>query len=437
MFGCCIKRAASRVNTVAGDLLPVDDALARILAAVAPLPPEIVPLTEALGRVTADPVIARRTQPPVAVSAMDGYAVRGDDVGTAPTTLTRIGTSAAGNGFKGTVEPGQCVRIFTGAPVPQGADTIVIQEDTASDRDADGATVTVRETAKPGAYVRPAGLDFSVGDTGVRAGKRLTARDIGLAAGMNVPWISVHRRPRVAILATGDEIVRPGEEVGPDRIVSSNGYTLAALVRAIGGEPVDLGIAPDDAHALRSMARGARGADVLVTTGGASVGDHDLVQSALGSTEAGGAGLGSEALQVGFWRIAMRPGKPLIFGHLGDTPMLGLPGNPVSTVICAVIFLKPMLERMIGLPETATPLAEARLGRDLAANDQRQDYLRAKLEDAPDGSVIATPFPRQDSSMMSRLAAADSLIVRPPFDPARAKGDIVQIMRLSGDFLSI
>lgn len=417
---------------MAGDLLPVEDALARILAAVEPLPREIVPLTEALGRVTAEPITARRTQPPVAVSAMDGYAVRAADVGSLPAALTRIGTSAAGSGFQGPVGPGQCVRIFTGAPVPEGADTIVIQEDTDTERDADGATVTVREAGKPGTYVRPAGLDFSVGDVGVPAGKRLTARDIGLAAGMNVPWIGVHRRPRVAILATGDEIVRPGEEIGPDQIVSSNGYTLAALVRAIGGESVDLGIAPDDAHALRSMARGARGADVLVTTGGASVGDHDLVQSALGD-----AGLGSEALQVGFWRIAMRPGKPLIFGHLGETPLLGLPGNPVSTVICAVIFLRPMLERMIGLPGTAAPLVEAKLGSDLAANDQRQDYLRATLEEAPDGSVVATPFPRQDSSMMSRLAAADSLIVRPPFDAARAKGDTVRIMRLSGDFLSI
>jgi molybdopterin molybdotransferase len=220
--------------------------------------------------------------------------------------------------------------------------------------------------------------------------------------------------------------------LGADQIVSSNGYTLAALVRAIGGEPIDLGIAPDDADALRTMVRGARGADVLVTTGGASVGDHDLVQSALGDE-----GMGADALDVGFWRIAMRPGKPLIFGHLGATPLLGLPGNPVSTVVCALVFLRPMLEAMMGLPATAVPLTDAILATDLAENDRRQDYLRSTLHVNEDGATVATPFPRQDSSMMSRLAAAQSLIVRPPFDPARKAGDRVRILSLTGGFLSI
>ena len=417
---------------MAHDLLPVDDALARILSAVGPLPSEVIPLTEALGRVTAEPVTARRTQPPVAVSAMDGYAARAADLETCPVTLTRIGTSAAGAGFMRQLGDGHCVRIFTGAPVPEGADCIVIQEDVLIDRDEDGARVTIKEPVPSGTFVRPAGLDFKTGDVGVPAGRRMTARDVGLSAGMNVPWITVHRRPRVAILATGDEIVRPGEPVGPDQIVSSNGYTLAALVRAIGGEPIDLGIAPDDADALRTMVRGAHGADVLVTTGGASVGDHDLVQSALADE-----GMGPNALDIGFWRIAMRPGKPLIFGHLGATPLLGLPGNPVSTVVCAVVFLRPMLEAMMGLPSGPVALSDAILGSDLAENDKRQDYLRSTLHVTETGATIATPFSRQDSSMMSRLAAAQALIVRAPFDPARKAGDPVRILSLQGGFVSI
>lgn len=417
---------------MAHNLLPVDEALARILSAVGPLPSEVIPLTEALGRVTAEPITARRTQPPVAVSAMDGYAVRAVDLTACPVTLTRIGTSAAGSGFARTVKDGHCVRIFTGAPVPEGADCIVIQEDVSIDRDEDGARVTIKEPVASGTFVRPAGLDFKTGDAGVPAGRRMTARDVGLSAGMNVPWITVHRRPRVAILATGDEIVRPGEPLGPDQIVSSNGYTLAALVRAVGGEPIDLGIAPDESEALRAMARGARGADILVTTGGASVGDHDLVQSALGDE-----GMGGDALDIGFWRIAMRPGKPLIFGHLGSTPLLGLPGNPVSTVVCAAVFLRPMMEAMMGLPAGPAPLSDAILGSDLAENDRRQDYLRSTLHVNEAGISVATPFPRQDSSMMSRLAAAQSLIVRPAFDPAKKAGDPVRIMTLSGGFLSI
>ena len=249
---------------------------------------------------------------------------------------------------------------------------------------------------------------------------------------MNVPWIRVHRRPRVAILSTGDEIVRPGELTDPSRIVSSNAYALAAVVRAVGGEPVDLGIAPDDSDALRTLAAGARGSDLLVTTGGASVGSHDLVQSALGDTA-----LGADALKLGFWKIAMRPGKPLIFGHLGPVPMLGLPGNPVSTMVCATVFLRPALERLLGLPENSTALVEAVLAVDLKPNDRRQDYLRATSVPGPDGRRMVTPFDRQDSSMMSRLAGADCLVVRPPHDPARRRGDTVGILPLDGGFLSI
>lgn len=417
---------------MASDLLPVEDALDRILTALSPLPAEVVPISEALGRVTAEPILARRTQPPVAVSAMDGYAVRAADVATVPVTLRRVGSAPAGGGYAGTVGPGEAVRIFTGGPVPAGADAIVLQEDVDASAEADGAEIVVREGAPAGTFVRPAGLDFKTGDVGVPAGRRLSARDIGLAAAMNVPWVRVIRRPRVAILSTGDEIVRPGELDDPTRIVSSNAYALAAVVRAVGGEAVDLGIAPDDRDALRALAAGARGADLLVTSGGASVGRHDLVQEALGDGT-----LGADALKVGFWKIAMRPGKPLIFGHLGAIPMLGLPGNPVSTVVCATVFLRPALERMLGLPAGPTALAEAVLAVDLKENDRRQDYLRATSEPGPDGRRLVTPFVRQDSSMMSRLAEADCLVVRPPHDPARSRGATVSVLPLDGGFLSI
>ncbi len=414
------------------DLLPVADALARILAAMPTMPAETVSLTEALGRVTAEPILARRTQPPLDVSAMDGYAVRAADVADVPVTLRRIGAAPAGRAYDGEVGPGECVRIFTGGPLPAGADTVVIQEDVDAESEEDGATVTVREGAAAGTYVRPAGLDFRDGDLGIAAGRRLSARDIGLAATMNVPWIQVRRKPRVAILSTGDEIVRPGELTDPTRIVSSNAYALAAVVRAIGGEPVDLGIAPDDEGALRRIAAGARGADMLVTTGGASVGRHDLVQKALGD-----GAFGADALEVGFWKIAMRPGKPLIFGRFAGVPMLGLPGNPVSTVVCATVFLRPALETMLGMTEIGAREEDAVLAVDLKENDRRQDYVRASWERTESGSRAVRPFPRQDSSMMSRLAAADCLIVRPAHDPSRKAGDRVRILCLDGDFLSI
>lgn len=414
------------------DLLPVDEARRRILAAVPLMASEMVALTDALGRVTAEPIRARRTQPPVAVSAMDGYAVRAADVAAVPATLQRVGTAPAGGAFTGTVGAGECVRIFTGGPLPAGADTIVIQEDVDAASEQDGATVTVRESATAGTYVRPAGLDFNEGDLGIPAGRRLSARDIGLAATMNVPWLSVRRKPRVAILSTGDEIVRPGELTDPSRIVSSNAYALAAVVRAVGGDPVDLGIAPDDEGALKQIAAGARGADMLVTTGGASVGRHDLVQSALGAGE-----FGADALEVGFWKIAMRPGKPLIFGRFAGVPMLGLPGNPVSTVVCATVFLRPALETMLGLETVGAREEEAILAVDLKQNDRRQDYVRATWQTGDDGLKHVAPFSLQDSSMMSRLAAADCLIVRPAHDPSRKAGDRVRILCLDNDFLSI
>jgi len=280
----------------------------------------------------------------------------------------------------------------------------------------------VRETVVAGRYIRPAGLDFQQGSVGIAAGKRLSARDIGLAAAMNHPWLRVRRKPRIAILPTGDEIVRPGEPIGPNQIVSSNAFALGALIQAVGGEPVQLGIFPDDSDRIASAMRDIRTADLLVTTGGASVGDHDLVR----------AGLTPEGLTLDFWQIAMRPGKPLMFGKVAGTPMLGLPGNPVSTVVCAVLFLRPMIEAMLGLPREENGEETGQLAIDLPANDRRQDYLRAKLGRAADGAVTVTPMARQDSSMLSLLSSADALAIRPPNAPAARAGDSIRFIRFEG-----
>ena len=397
-------------------MIPVAEALARVLAPLSPLAAEQVGLAEAHGRVLAADLTARVTQPPAAVSAMDGYAVRAADVARVPVDLRCVGEAAAGGAHAGTVQPGEAVRIFTGAPVPDGADAIVIQEDTT----VEGARVTVRESVGAGRYVRPAGLDFTAGTVGLPAGKLLTARDIGLAAAMNRPWLAVRRRPRVAILGTGDEIVRPGDPIGANQIVSSNGFALAALVRACGGEPIDLGIAPDDLPKLEAMIEGAAGADLLVTTGGASVGDHDLVQAALKR----------RGLPLDFWQIAMRPGKPLMHARLtgaGGLSVLGLPGNPVSTLVCGLVFLRPALRRLLGL-STDADTGTARLAAALGANDRRQDYLRATSRREPDGTLVATTFTRQDSSMLSLVAKADCLVIRPPLAPPAEAGSTVEIL---------
>lgn len=401
-------------------MISVEEARRRVLAGLEVLPAEQVVLTDALGRVLAEDLVARTTQPPAAVSAMDGWAVRAADVARVPARLNVAGYVAAGKHFDGTLRPGQAVRIFTGAPVPDGADAIVIQEDA----DHDGDVVTVREGVAAGRYVRPAGLDFRAGDVGARAGTLMGPRTIGLAAAMNVPWLKVRRRPRVAILPTGDEIVMPGEPIGRSQIVSSNALALAAFVRQMGGEPIDLGIARDDRASLSALAAAARGCDLLVTTGGASVGEHDLIRSVLG--EAG--------LQLDFWQIAMRPGKPLMFGLLHGTPMLGLPGNPVSALVCAVLFLRPAMARLAGMDDLAPGEEQAILGADLGANDRREDYLRATLERGPDGVQRATPFSTQDSSNLSRLAAADCLVVRAPHAPPARRGDPVRIVPLAGMF---
>ncbi|MEM8587700.1 MAG: gephyrin-like molybdotransferase Glp [Pseudomonadota bacterium] len=396
-------------------MISVEDAKRRIFAAFHPLPAETVGLADAAGRVTAVPIAARRTQPWADLSAMDGYAVRGDDVAAAPVTLDVIASVPAGTHFDGPVGPGQCVRIFTGAPLPEGTDTIVIQEDT----EADGDRVTVNAATRQGVYVRPRGFDFSDGDELIPAGRLLTARDIGLAASMNHPWLKVHRRPRVAILATGDEIVMPGEPIGPDQIVSSNGPGLAALVEACGGVPVLLPVAQDNAASLHAAAAAARGMDLLITTGGASVGEHDLIREVLGR----------DGLEIDFWRIAMRPGKPLMFGAIDGVPVLGLPGNPVSSQVCALLFAVPALRLLQGLPAEDGVAEKARLGRDLPANDRRQDYLRSTLSVDDDGQLVATPFEKQDSSLLTLLAKADCLVVRPPHAHAIEAGCPVEIVR--------
>ena len=404
-------------------MLSVAEARARIIAAFHPLGREQVGLLNALGRVLAADVAARVTQPPAAVSAMDGYAVRAEDITQVPARLRVVGQAPAGGSYDDRVNAGQAVRIFTGGPLPAGADTIVIQEDAA----ADGDHVVVREGAPRGTYVRPAGLDFKAGDILLHKGRLLTARDIGIAAAMNVPWLAVTRRPRIAILATGDEVVMPGDPVGRHQIISSNGLSLAAFVTACGAEPIHLGIAPDDRAALKAMAQGAIGADLLVTSGGASVGDHDLVQAALGET----------GMQMDFWKIAMRPGKPLMFGSIGATRVLGVPGNPVSSLVCATMFLRPAIDTMLGRITEPEPQPTALLGRDLPENDSREDYLRSRLSRDAQGRLVATPFDRQDSSMLSFLSKADCLVVRAPRAPAIKAGAAVPIVPLAGGCLAI
>jgi len=399
-------------------MISVEEAQQRLIALVAPLGAEQVALPDALGRVLAEDVVARRTQPPWPVSAMDGYAVRAADVAKIPARLRVIGAVPAGQAYSGTVKPGEAVRIFTGARVPEGADCIVIQEDT----ERQGDVVEVREGAPVGRYVRPAGLDFHEGEVGLKAGRRLSAADVAFAAAMNRPWLLVHRRPRVAILPTGDEVVMPGDPVGPNQIVSSNGVALAALVTSCGGIPIHLPIAPDDNSALQRIAAGAAGADLLLTTGGASVGDHDLVRDALGAA----------GLTLDFWSVAMRPGKPLMVGRYRDTPMIGLPGNPVSTLVCGLLFAKPAMSRMSGLGDVFESPLRARLKTPLEANDRRQDYLRATLARAADGVPEVEPFKKQDSSMISLMARADCLVIRKPHAPPAKADEWVEILPLTG-----
>lgn len=398
-------------------LMPVADALQRVLAEARALPDEMVPLDDALGRVLTADVAALRTQPPAAVSAMDGFAVRAADIVKAPATLKVIGEVAAGHPFPGEVGPNQAARIFTGGVMPTGSDTVVIQELATLKDDS----VIVQKPAARGRNVRNQGIDFAQGQILLSKGQRLTDRDLMLAAAMNHPRLRVHRRPKVAVLGTGDELVSPGQIPKPGEIVYSNGFALTALARNEGAEVLDLGIAGDRIGDIAAAVHHARAwqADVLVTSGGASVGEHDLVQRALAA----------EGLDLSFWRVALRPGRPMMHGRLGGMQVLGVPGNPVSSYVCALLFLVPLLRRLAGRLDIEPEPCRARLGRDLPANDERADYLRATLVEGPDG-FVAHPVASQDSSLMAPLARADCLLIRPPHAPAATAGSDCVILKL-------
>ena len=387
-------------------MITVEAAMARCLALTTVLTAETVPLAAAHGRWMSAPAVARRDQPPFPASAMDGYAVAGDS--TPGAIFTLIGEAGAGHAFAGTVSPGQAVRIFTGAPVPQGATRVIIQEDVA----VDGPRITVKPGADTASHIRPLGQDFRIGAS--LAPRRLRPNDLALLAAMNIAEVPVTRRPVVALIATGDELVMPGEDPRPDQIIASNSFALKALIEAEGGTARLLPIARDTEAELATVLRLAADADLIVTIGGASVGDHDLIGRVAG-------------LERAFWKIAMRPGKPLIAGRLNGTPMLGLPGNPVSAIVCGHLFLLPMIRAMLGMSAVAPVLMRARLGADVDANGPRAHYMRSRLSDA-EGQPSITPFDRQDSALLSILGEADALLIRPLGDVARQAGEMVDYL---------
>jgi molybdopterin molybdotransferase len=394
-------------------VISVEEALARIFALAVTPGSETVPLRHASGRVLIAPATATRDQPPFAASAMDGYAVR-EAEHLPGKTLRVIGQSAAGHGFAGRVGAGEAVRIFTGAPVPAGADRVVLQEDVTAEAD----TIRLGSRLEAGTHIRPHGQDFRTGD-GLAAPRRLTPRDLALLAAMNVPEVSVARRPTVAFISTGDELVMPGEAPTADQIIASNGFALAAMADAAGAEARLLPIARDTTESLRFMLSLASDADLIVTIGGASVGDHDLV-----------AAVGAEmGLALDFHRIAMRPGKPLMAGRLGSSILLGLPGNPVSSIVCGHLFMLPLLAAMQGLPPAPAPTFAAELAAAIEANGPRAHYMRARRLPGP-GRPRVEPFARQDSALLGILSEADTLIVRPPNDGPRPEGSTVTCIAL-------
>ena len=388
-------------------MIAVDEALARCLALVAPLPAEAVALRHAVGRMMAQPALAVRDQPPFDASAMDGYALRGDPA--AGDQFVVVGAAQAGMGFAGAVGDGQAVRIFTGAPVPQGATRVVLQEDVS----VAGDVITLNPKADIARHIRPQGQDFKAGE-GLEP-RRIGPHDLALLAAMNIPQVLVHRRPVVAIIATGDELVMPGEEPGPGQIICSNSFAIAALVEAEGAIARILPIARDTVADLTAVFGLARGADLIVTIGGASVGDHDLV----------GPVAESLGLERAFWKIAMRPGKPLMAGRVSGTPMLGLPGNPVSSIVCAHLFVLPMVRALQGRPDAAPVEHPAVLGAQVEANGPRTHYMRARLQQG-----VITPFDRQDSALIGILTQANALLIRPMGDGAQAKGTAARYIAL-------
>ncbi|MBX4996665.1 molybdopterin molybdotransferase MoeA [Rhizobium lentis] len=406
------------------NLLPVAEALDRLLSHAKPVAAsETLPLAEAEGRVLAADLTARLTQPPFNASAMDGYALRRDDAPEPGAELKVIGTSSAGRGFEGSVGKGEAVRIFTGAPVPLGADSVLLQEDAEK---IDGG-IRTNFPVRQGQHIRPRGQDFAEGEVVLSAGTVLDFSRLTVAAGMNRPDVEVLRRPLIAILATGDELLPPGSTPGPSQIIASNTFGIAALARKAGADVIDLGIVPDDKTKITAAIDKARNAkvDVIVTLGGASVGDHDLVQATL--VEAG--------MQLDFWRIAMRPGKPLMVGSFGETHVLGLPGNPVSSLVCSLLFLEPLIRKIASLPP-ARREATAEAAVTLRANDHRQDYIRAKLLKSATGEWLVEPFDKQDSSMMKTFAHSDCLIIRPPHAPELPAGATCPVMLLRPDLLA-
>ncbi len=398
-------------------LLPVADALCLLLDGAARLNSERATLHEAAGRALAQPLLALRTQPPFDASAMDGYAVRSGDVAAVPCRLTLIGVSAAGHGFHGKVGEGQAVRILTGAPMPDGADTIVIQENTKA---ASNNAIDVVEPSAAGRHIRRRGLDFVEGEALLNDGRVLDAAALSLAASANHATLDVVRRPIVAIIATGDELVAPGNAPGPDQIIASNSFGVAAIAAAAGAQVIDLGIVADDRDAIAScLTRTSElGADIVVTLGGASVGDHDLVRDVLTTS----------GVALDFWKIAIRPGKPLMVGRRGATRFIGMPGNPVASLVCSHLFLKPLVAKLSGTI-AKHDIRQAVLGAPMPANDLREDYVRAKLA-IEDGTAVATPFPVQDSSMLRVLADSGALIIRPPFAPAADTGAACRVLML-------
>lgn len=391
-------------------MISVDEALGKLLALAVPLGNEAVGLRQAAGRVLAEPVAARLSQPPFAASAMDGYAIAEADHLPGRRLLV-IGEAGAGHGFDGPVPPGHAVRIFTGAPVPGGATRVVLQEDC----HRDGAHVTLGDRLEVVNHIRPMGQDFMLGDA-LSAPRQLRPADLALIAAMNQDRVSVTRRPVVALMATGDELVPPGEVPRADQIIASNGFALAALIEAAGAEVRVLPIARDTADSLRFGFSLAEGADVIVTIGGASVGDHDLVGPV--ARELG--------LEPAFWKIAMRPGKPLMAGRLGASILLGLPGNPVSAIVCAQLFLLPLLAHLQGLPGMHE-VRKARLTQPLEANGPRAHYMRARLDHRSETMGIA-PMGKQDSALLSILTEADALLIRPVADGPRQIGDLVDYL---------